>query len=196
MKFFKFAAFALLVPTMAFANVKSDALKAISKKDKVRILAEKFNETWGDNNITTGTSQVSAATLKEDAPSSARAWKNLGSKLYADTFEYYQGESLPEDAKLEVTVAAVDKEQVEAAVSALAEGNAYSLKNSDGRNAFRRQTWLLVRTLGELEQLQAVTVKASLLDESSQEKRNVRLNAFINKENGKAVLIFTIEGTI
>ena len=187
---------ALFVPVMAFANVKSDALKALPQKDEVQVIVKAINQLWNDGNITTGTSVVSAAALKADAPSSVKAWETLGEELFADVFKHYQDEALPKNTRLQVNTTAADEEQVEAAVSALAEGNAYAPENSDGRNAFRRQTWKLVRTLGDLEQLQAVTVKARLMDDSTGEKRNVRLNAFVNKEDGKVILIFTIEGTI
>ena len=58
------------------------------------------------------------------------------------------------------------------------------------------QIWKMVRTLGLEEQIQAISVNTRLKDDSTGDKRNVRLNIFINRDNGKTVLIYTIEGTI
>ena len=185
-----------LFPVLAFAGVKSDKLQALPKNDQLQAITDNIHTIWNDNNVTSGTSVVSVAVLKNEAPKSRDAWKDLAKEIYADAFKAYENQKLPSKARLTVKSSAFDEDHVEDVVDALAEANDYSKENKDGENAFRRQTWQLVRTLGAEEKLQTFSVKSRIKDDTTGEIVNVRLNAFVNKENSKIILIFTVEGRI
>ena len=196
MKAISLFATAIFLPAIAMASVKPDLTEKLSKKDQLQVIVSNIRQIWNDGNITTGTSVVSAVSVKAELPEKKKDWEAFGDELFAETFQVEQNESLPKSAKLKVQVAAAEPIDIETVVDAVAEANDYAPENEEGRNDIRRQTWKMVRTLGDLENLKFVSITTRLKDDTTKATRNVRLNAFVNTINKKAILIFTIEGTM
>ena len=188
-----------VAPAHAASGTTSTVTTAkLAETDSLNVLVDEIATEWSDGNITSGTSSLSAIKISSALPTTDDGWKDLVKDLFIAEVKDATGGDLPKETKLRLTSSVMKPKYLKLAFDAFAEGNAMDM--TMGENEFTQgiaaQIKKVVEALGDAKDVQALTVKARIMDDGAEELRTVRLHAFVNKKDSKAVMIFTVEGTM
>jgi hypothetical protein len=186
-----------VVSMQAFADI----VKPLPKGDSLGKVAKAVGTQLGDGNISTGTTQLWAGELKRrewfKGKEEFKAYVKAG---FAESFKDDREETLPTDAKIQVTVSQfVDGDgkngTVHKMAAAIMESNDYNTENRDIWKGSARYVWAVLRKLPVSKQTLVGHAKTRIIDSSSGEERTIQYFLLVNKDR-KAVQLFTIEGSM
>lgn len=177
------------------------SIKLLGKlpKSSLSKLINNLAVEWGDNNISTGTSQMAGAIFQKDIPKTASAWRLIALALFEDELNEISqvNKKVKDDAIISLSSNKYNsKKHIEETARALALGNAYDDSKQKSFTAFREGLEKVLKLLGNPDQLQTLKAKTKLKSSVTGSVKEVIYFAFLNKETKNVVTIFVVEGTI
>lgn len=188
----------LFVAALGF-NSTADVVSALPAKDRLAQVAKAIGTQLGDGNISTGTTELWAGKMKTMKGLDKKNAEATVTAAFKEAFQDDRGEKVPADAKLTVSVHSF-KEGDAKGSDAYKMAQAIMLSNAYGDadevwQAQLRYVWAVLRAMPVSKETFVGSVKTKLHDDSSDEDRVIEYFILINKD-GKAVQLFTIEGTM
>ncbi len=190
-------AFLIAFNSMHFASAfESGRLRPAPKSAPHSALVKSIDGKWNDNNISTGTTRVSAVQFNSSVPQTSSGWLSFSEELFLDQLDYYAEQKPSPRPKIETVLHKFSAQDVEAMARAVADGNAFDISNPENTRPLSRQIWAMVRSLGDLQKLYVTHTQAKLIESSSEELRLVQSFSVVNRKSGDSMVIFVIEGTM
>jgi hypothetical protein len=209
MNFLKALVLFALISTTAFAATYR--LRPLPENDSFRRTVSAIATQVSDGNISTGKSEIYAGEINiVPRAQNKDEWLEMGEELFQESFKDLVGGRTPREPKLKTRVANFSEAELEKAVLAIAEANAYDTSNKENFSADRGRLWVLLRKLTDTKKDEPIrNVKVLVTgarfpnkfsddseDNAKKDLRTVQNTVFLNTDTGVALVIFTIEGTM
>lgn len=183
-----------LIVLFASFNASASLLTPLNKSDKLAGTTRAIATRLSDNNISTGTTQLSAGYV-----SNTETFKAAVVQGFQEAYQANTGEAVPANAKLKVTLGKfVDGDAkngtVYAMTTGIMESNDY-YDSQENRDPQARNLWVVLRKLPVSSDTVVGQVVTRVKNDSTDEMVTIRYFLVMNPDQ-KAVQLFTIQGSM
>ena len=175
------------------ANVCVSKVSDIDSKDALAVLVANMESDWSDNNISSGTTSISAGQV-DKVPEDKASLTAFSEDIFKTNYATVAGNKLPDGTVIHTSVGAVDAKFISEAVDALAVG-VDQPKDKDVLAGFHKDVSKALKALGTSSNLVGVVSKIKIQDDNVQQELNEYSFTVINKTTRKVIVFFVIEGT-